>query len=186
MRDRPPTEGPPARRMLCLPHVPTHRGARGRMTGPIRARSADDHGGPSDDPRRTWCSMVAGGTTARAVALHADGSAADHHVIHSSSPTYAIPLRDGGRPIVWWDAVSDPAHPVWAARCRRRGRRNGSDDHRPHGGGRGLAGRLGGGRGRSSKAGWRMASDAGRGCRRQAGSAERAVRTRAGLGRRRP
>ena len=64
----------------------------------------------------TWRGMVAGGTLLAAVALHTDGTVGQTTtVIHSSSPTYAIPLRDGGAAIVWWDAVSDPAHPVW--RC---------------------------------------------------------------------
>ncbi len=35
--------------------------------------------------------------------------------VQPSSPTYAIPLKDGSTAVVWWDTVSDPAHPVW--RC---------------------------------------------------------------------
>ena len=66
--------------------------------------------------RRNLCSLVIGGTLLAAVTLHADGgtgqTAAD---VQSSSPTYAIPLRDGNTAVVWWDAVSDPAHPGW--RC---------------------------------------------------------------------
>jgi len=65
---------------------------------------------------RTWRDMVAGGTLLAAVALHAAGAVGQTTtVVHSGSPTYAIPLKDGGIAVVWWDAVSDPAHPVW--RC---------------------------------------------------------------------
>lgn len=65
---------------------------------------------------RTWRSMVVGGTLLAAVALHAaDAAGQTTAVVQSSPPTYAIPLRDGSAAIVWWDAVSDPAHPGW--RC---------------------------------------------------------------------
>ncbi len=64
----------------------------------------------------TWCSILAGGMLFAAVALHAGGAAGQSAVpVQSGSPTYAIPLKDGGIAIVWWDAVSDPAHPGW--RC---------------------------------------------------------------------
>ena len=66
--------------------------------------------------RRTWRGMVVGGTLLAAVALHAAGAAAQTVApVPSSPPTYAIPLRDGSTAIVWWDAVSEPAHPGW--RC---------------------------------------------------------------------
>jgi hypothetical protein len=66
--------------------------------------------------RRTWRGMVVGGTLLAAVALHAaDAAEQTTGAVQSSSPTYAIPLRDGSTAIVWWDAVSDPAHPGW--RC---------------------------------------------------------------------
>lgn len=65
---------------------------------------------------RTWRSMVVGGTLLAAVALHAaDAAGQPAGAVQSSPPTYAIPLRDGSTAIVWWDAVSDPAHPGW--RC---------------------------------------------------------------------
>ncbi len=65
---------------------------------------------------RTWRSMVVGGTLLAAVTLHAAGTAGQTAVdVQSSPPTYGIPLRDGSTALVWWDAVSDPAHPVW--RC---------------------------------------------------------------------
>jgi hypothetical protein len=60
--------------------------------------------------------MVVGGTLLAGVALHANGAAGQTSaVVQSSSPTYAIPLKDGNTAIVWWDAVGDPAHPGW--RC---------------------------------------------------------------------
>lgn len=66
--------------------------------------------------RRTWCSMVLGGTLLTAVAPHAAGAAGQTTVaVQSSPPTYAIPLRDGNTAMVWWDAISDPEHPGW--RC---------------------------------------------------------------------
>lgn len=66
--------------------------------------------------QRTWRSMVVGGILLAVVALHADGAAGQSAAsVQSSSPTYAIPLRDGNTAIVWWDAVSDPARPGW--RC---------------------------------------------------------------------
>jgi hypothetical protein len=65
---------------------------------------------------RTFCSMVVGGILLAAMTLHAASAAGQTAVAgQSSPPTYAIPLRDGGAAIVWWDAVSDPAHPGW--RC---------------------------------------------------------------------
>jgi len=63
-----------------------------------------------------WRSMVVGGTLLAVAALHAAGAAGQTAVaVPVSAPTYAIPLKDGGAAIVWWDAVSDPAHPGW--RC---------------------------------------------------------------------
>lgn len=60
--------------------------------------------------------VVVGGMLLAVVALHEGGAAGQTtSVVHSSSPTYAIPLKDGSTAVVWWDAVSDPAHPVW--RC---------------------------------------------------------------------
>jgi hypothetical protein len=65
---------------------------------------------------RTFCSTVVSGTLLAAVTLHAASAAGQTAVAgQSSPPTYAIPLKDGGAAIVWWDAVSDPAHPGW--RC---------------------------------------------------------------------
>jgi hypothetical protein len=76
--------------------------------------------------RRTWYSMVLGGTLLAAVTLHAASVAGQTAVADSSPPTYAIPLRDGGAAIVWWDAVSDPAHPGW--RCELSASREGGAD----------------------------------------------------------
>jgi hypothetical protein len=60
--------------------------------------------------------MVVGGTLLAVAALHAAGAAGQTAVaVPVSAPTYAIPLKDGGAALVWWDAVSDPAHPGW--RC---------------------------------------------------------------------
>ena len=60
--------------------------------------------------------MVVGGTLFAAMALHAVGAAGQTGVaVQTSPPTYGIPLRDGNTAIVWWDGVSDPAHPGW--RC---------------------------------------------------------------------
>jgi hypothetical protein len=65
---------------------------------------------------RTWRGMMVGGILLAAVALHAAEIAGQTTVVvQTSPPTYAIPLRDGNTAIVWWDAVSDPAHPGW--RC---------------------------------------------------------------------
>jgi hypothetical protein len=65
---------------------------------------------------KAWRSILAGGTLLAAVALHAAGAAGQTAAaVQSSPPTYAIPLRDGNAATVWWDAVSDPAHPGW--RC---------------------------------------------------------------------
>jgi hypothetical protein len=72
--------------------------------------------------RRMWCPLAVGGMLFAGVAFRghsAGGQAAP--VVHSSSPTYAIPLKDGGVSIVWWDAISDPARPVW--RCEVPGQR---------------------------------------------------------------
>ncbi len=66
--------------------------------------------------QRTWRSMVVGGTLLAVVALHADNAAGQSAAsVQSSSPTFAIPLKDRNTAIVWWGAVSDPAHPGW--RC---------------------------------------------------------------------
>lgn len=65
---------------------------------------------------RALRSMVGGGMLAAAVVLHAVGAVGQGiQIVHSGSPTYAIPLKDGNAAVVWWDAVSDPAHPGW--RC---------------------------------------------------------------------
>jgi hypothetical protein len=65
---------------------------------------------------RMWRSMAVGGTLLAAVALHTAGAAGQTDVaVQPSPPTYAIPMRDGNTAMVWWDAVSDPAHPGW--RC---------------------------------------------------------------------
>jgi len=76
---------------------------------------------------RMWHSRVVGGALLAAVALHAVEVAGQTAVVvQTSPPTYAIPLRDGNTAIVWWDAVSDPAHPGW--RCEvpaPRGERTG-------------------------------------------------------------
>ncbi len=65
---------------------------------------------------RSCCGILVSGMLVAAGLLCADAgtgqTAAD---IQPSSPTYAIPLKDGSAAVVWWDAVSDPAHPVW--RC---------------------------------------------------------------------
>jgi hypothetical protein len=64
-----------------------------------------------------WRSLAVGVTLLAAVALHAEGAAGQNveSAQKTTSPTYAIPLRDGGVAIVWWDAVGDPANPGW--RC---------------------------------------------------------------------
>jgi hypothetical protein len=60
--------------------------------------------------------VVVGGAIIVGATLHADGAVGQGiQVVHSGSPTYAIPLKDGNAAVVWWDAVSDPAHPGW--RC---------------------------------------------------------------------
>jgi hypothetical protein len=65
---------------------------------------------------KVWRGMVVGGTLLAAVAIHAAGAAGQTAAAPQSSPAvYAIPLRDGRTATVWWDAVSDPAHPSW--RC---------------------------------------------------------------------
>ena len=65
---------------------------------------------------RTWCGILASGMLVAAVPLHA-GSAAGQSatLVQPGASTYAIPLKDGSIAVVWWDAVSDPVHPVW--RC---------------------------------------------------------------------
>ncbi len=73
---------------------------------------------------RSCCGILVSGMLIGAGLLCADAgtgqTAAD---IQPSSPTYAIPLKDGSTAVVWWDAVSDPAHPVW--RCEVRAPRGG-------------------------------------------------------------
>ena len=65
---------------------------------------------------RMWRSIAIGVTLLAGLALHADGDAGQStEPALTTSPTYAIPLRDGGTAIVWWDAVSEPANPSW--RC---------------------------------------------------------------------
>ena len=60
--------------------------------------------------------MMVGGALLAVVALHAaDATGQTPAAVQVSAPTYAIPLRDGSAALVWWDAVSDPAHPGW--RC---------------------------------------------------------------------
>ena len=65
---------------------------------------------------RTWCGILASGMLVAAVPLHA-GSAAGQSatLVQPGASTYAISLKDGNTAVVWWDAVSDPVHPVW--RC---------------------------------------------------------------------
>jgi hypothetical protein len=65
---------------------------------------------------KTWRSLVVGGIFLAVLALHAAGTVGQTGVPDPSSPpTSAIPLRDGSTAMVWWDAVSDQAHPGW--RC---------------------------------------------------------------------
>jgi hypothetical protein len=65
---------------------------------------------------RTWCGVLVGGILGAAAVLHANVAVGQGTApVQSGSPTYAIPLKDGSTAVVWWDAVSDPAHPVW--RC---------------------------------------------------------------------
>jgi hypothetical protein len=60
--------------------------------------------------------MAVGGMLLAGAGLHTHDTAGQTAaVVHSGSPTYAIPLKDGNAAVVWWDAVSDPAHPGW--RC---------------------------------------------------------------------
>jgi hypothetical protein len=71
--------------------------------------------------------MVAGGTLLATGALFAGGAVAQMaKLVQPGSATYAIPLRDGGAAIVWWDAVSDPEHPGW--RCEVPPPRGGGTD----------------------------------------------------------
>ncbi len=65
---------------------------------------------------RSCCGMLVGGMLVAAVMLNADGAAGQPAAtVQAGPPTYAILLKDGNIAIVWWDAISDPAHPVW--RC---------------------------------------------------------------------
>ncbi len=65
---------------------------------------------------KTLRGMMVGGTLFAAVAFHVGGAAEPGTApVQPGSPTYAVPLKDGTAAVVWWDAVSDPAHPVW--RC---------------------------------------------------------------------
>ena len=62
---------------------------------------------------KAWRSMLVGGILL-AVAILAAGTAGQTaEGPQSSPPIYAIPLRDGRTATVWWDAVSEPAHPGW-------------------------------------------------------------------------
>jgi hypothetical protein len=65
---------------------------------------------------RKWCGVLVIGMLVSAAALNL-GVAAGQGTspVQVGSPTYAIPLKDGNIAVVWWDAVSDPTHPVW--RC---------------------------------------------------------------------
>jgi hypothetical protein len=73
-----------------------------------------------------WRSMVVGGALLAAVAIQAAAAAAQStSPPQSSPPVYAIPLKDGRTATVWWDAVSDPAHPKW--RCEVPGPGSGRD-----------------------------------------------------------
>ncbi len=68
------------------------------------------------DGWRKLCWVAAGGTLLVAVTFPTNANAGQKTAVtQSSSPTYAIPLKDGNVAVVWWDAVSDPARPVW--RC---------------------------------------------------------------------
>lgn len=65
---------------------------------------------------KSWRRILASGMLFAAVTIHTAGAAGQSAApAQSGSPTYAIPLKDGNAAIVWWDAVSDPAHPIW--RC---------------------------------------------------------------------
>jgi hypothetical protein len=65
---------------------------------------------------KKWCGVFLGSMVVVAAALHAGIAAGQGPApVQSGSPTYAIPLKDGNTAVVWWDAVSDPVHPVW--RC---------------------------------------------------------------------
>lgn len=66
--------------------------------------------------RRELCGILVGGILIATGALQPGVPAGQSSPpTQTSSPTYAILLKDGNIAIVWWDAVSDPAHPVW--RC---------------------------------------------------------------------
>lgn len=63
-----------------------------------------------------WCGVVLGGVLVAAASLDLGVAGGQETApVQSGSPTYAIPLKDGNTAVVWWDAISDPAHPVW--RC---------------------------------------------------------------------
>ncbi len=65
---------------------------------------------------KMWRIIAVGGALLAALVLSADGVAAERPgSVQTTSPTYAIPLREGNTAIVWWDAFSDPANPGW--RC---------------------------------------------------------------------
>jgi len=71
---------------------------------------------------RTWHYLVVAGTLLATLALHSTGAVGQvAGAAQSASPTYAIPLKDRGTAIVWWDAVSDPTKPGW--RCEVPGQR---------------------------------------------------------------
>lgn len=67
---------------------------------------------------RTWTCLLIGGALLAALALHSTGFVG---AAQPTSPTYAIPLKDRGAAVVWWDAVSDPGRPGW--RCEVPGER---------------------------------------------------------------
>ena len=76
---------------------------------------------------RTWRCTVVGGMLLGGAGLHAHAAAGQAGaVVHSGAPTFAIPLKDGRTALVWWDAVSDPAHPGW--RCEVPAPRGGGAD----------------------------------------------------------
>jgi hypothetical protein len=59
--------------------------------------------------------MVVGGILVAVVFQAAGAAGQATEGSQSGLPTYAIPLKDGRSATVWWDAVSDPARPIW--RC---------------------------------------------------------------------
>jgi len=64
---------------------------------------------------KAWRSMLVGGILLAVTILAAGTAGQTAEGPQSSPPIYAIPLRDGRTATVWWDAVSEPAHPGW--RC---------------------------------------------------------------------